>query len=138
MSRSEDETSALEFAPEFAPSPRRLVQLGLGLGPLLLGRGRALENRAGRRRDQVRGQDRYTFRELEVFTDRVRDALRLLPGVAKVDKYGVRPEAIFIETDLGNWAQLGLSTSQIQQLVADRNIVEVYVRSLRKKLDEET
>lgn len=75
-------------------------------------------------RNQIREQDRYSFRELEVFTDRVRDALRLLPGVAKVDKHGVRPEAIFIETDLGNWAQLSLSTSQIQQLVADRNIVE--------------
>ena len=75
-------------------------------------------------REQIRPQDRYTFRQLEVFTDRVRDALRLLPGVAKVEKYGVRDEVIFIETDLGNWAQLGLSTTRIQQLVADRNIVE--------------
>lgn len=75
-------------------------------------------------RDQIREQDRYSFRELEIFTDRVRDTLRLLPGVAKADKYGVRDEAIFIETDLGNWAQLGLSTTRIQQLVADRNIVE--------------
>lgn len=75
-------------------------------------------------RDHVRDQDRYTFRQLEVFTDRVRDTLRLLDGVAKVEKYGVRDEAIFIETELGTWAQLGLSTSQLGQLVAERNIVE--------------
>ncbi|MEM8944977.1 MAG: efflux RND transporter permease subunit [Planctomycetota bacterium] len=75
-------------------------------------------------RDEIREQDRYSFRQLEVFADRVRDALRLLPGVAKVEKYGVRNEAIFIETDLGTWAQLGLSADQLQQLVAARNIVE--------------
>ena len=44
--------------------------------------------------------------------------------MAKVDKYGVRDEAIYIETDLGTWAQLGLSSDQLQQLVAARNIVE--------------
>lgn len=75
-------------------------------------------------REEIREQDRYSFRELEVFADRVRDALRLLDGVAKVDKYGVRDEAIFIETDLGTWAQLGLSTDQLSQLVSARNIVE--------------
>ena len=75
-------------------------------------------------REEIREQDRYTFRELEIFADRVRDALRLLDGVAKVDKYGVRDEAIFIETDLGTWAQLGLSTDQLSQLVSARNIVE--------------
>lgn len=75
-------------------------------------------------REQVREQDRYTPRQLEIFADRVRDAVRLLPGVAKADKYGVRQEAIFIETDLGSWSQLELSTSQLQQLVAARNIVE--------------
>jgi len=75
-------------------------------------------------RDHVREQDRYSFRELEVFADRVRDTLRLVDGIAKVDKYGVRDEAIFIETELGTWSQLGLSTAQLQQLVAARNIVE--------------
>ena len=75
-------------------------------------------------RDTVREQDRYSLRELEVFADDVKDAIRLLPGVAKVDKYGVRDEAIFIETDLGIWSQLGLTTSQLQTLVAARNIVE--------------
>lgn len=67
--------------------------------------------------------NRYTPRELEIFADQVRDAVRLLPGVAKVEKYGVRDEAIYIETDLGTWSQLELTTSQLRDLVAARNIV---------------
>lgn len=75
-------------------------------------------------REKIREQDRYSLRDLEVHADTVRDAIRLLPGVAKVDKFGVRDEAIFIETDLGTWSQLRLTTSQLQQLVAGRNIIE--------------
>ncbi|QDT03998.1 Toluene efflux pump membrane transporter TtgE [Rubripirellula lacrimiformis] len=73
--------------------------------------------------DSVDEQNRYSSRELEVYADRVRDALRVLPGVAKVEKYGVQNEAIYIETDLGTWSQLELTSSQLKRLVADRNIV---------------
>ncbi len=69
-------------------------------------------------------QDGYTLRELEKFADDISDAVRLLPGVAKVEKFGVRDEAVYIETDLGNWAQLDLTTSQLERLAADRNIIE--------------
>ena len=72
---------------------------------------------------EILEENRYTFRELERYTDQVRDALRLLPGVAKVDKYGVRDEAIYIETDLGTWSKLALTTKALGQLVESRNIV---------------
>ena len=65
----------------------------------------------------------YSARELEIYADTVRDAIRLLPGVAKVDKYGVQDEAIYIETDLGTWAQLELTTDSLRSLVESRNIV---------------
>ncbi|MEM6472581.1 MAG: efflux RND transporter permease subunit, partial [Planctomycetota bacterium] len=68
-------------------------------------------------------QDRYTPRELEVYADTVRDAVRLLPGVAKVEKYGVQDEAIYVETELGNWSQVALTTSELKNLIASRNIV---------------
>ncbi|MEO1528175.1 MAG: efflux RND transporter permease subunit, partial [Planctomycetota bacterium] len=67
--------------------------------------------------------DRYSPRELEVHADTVRDAIRLLPGVAKVEKYGVQDEAIYIETGLGNWSQLDLNTSDLKGLISSRNIV---------------
>ncbi|QEG22670.1 efflux RND transporter permease subunit [Mariniblastus fucicola] len=66
---------------------------------------------------------RYSPRELEIFAERVQDSARLLPGVAEVELYGVRDEAIYIETDLGNWAQIELTTDQLRNLVEQRNIV---------------
>lgn len=65
----------------------------------------------------------YSPRELEVFADRIRDSARLLPGVAAVTKYGVTDEAIYIETDLGTWSQIELTSSALRQLVEQRNIV---------------
>ena len=47
----------------------------------------------------------------------------MLPGVAKVNKYGVQEEAIYIETDLANWSQLRLTSSRLRQLIEARNIV---------------
>lgn len=65
----------------------------------------------------------YSPRELEMFADEIRDSARLLPGVAAVTKYGVRDEAIYIETDLGTWSQIELTTGALRQLVEQRNIV---------------
>ena len=58
--------------------------------------------------EQIVADRHYSPRKLEVYADTVRDAIRLLPGVAKVEKYGVQEEAIYIETDLGNWSQVDL------------------------------
>ena len=66
---------------------------------------------------------RYSPRELEEYADTIRDTFRLLPGVAKVEKLGVNPEAIYIETDLGSWSKIDLTTRALRQLVASRNIV---------------
>ena len=66
---------------------------------------------------------RYTPRELEIYADQIRDSARLLPGVANVSTYGVLDEAIYIETDLGNWSQINLTTSQLRSLLEQRNIV---------------
>ncbi|MCA8987947.1 MAG: efflux RND transporter permease subunit, partial [Planctomycetaceae bacterium] len=74
--------------------------------------------------EQIDDQNRYSFRELEDFADLVKDELRLLDGAAKVEKFGVRDEAIYIETDLANWSQLGLTTNELSSLVSSRNIVE--------------
>ena len=74
-------------------------------------------------RDKIEEADRYTLRELDVISERIKDSIKLLPGAAKVQRIGVRKEAIYIETDLQTWTQLALTTSQLQQLVAARNIV---------------
>ena len=73
--------------------------------------------------ERIEVEHRYSPRQLEVYADKVRDAIRLLPGVAKVEKYGVQDEAIYIETDLGTWSQIDLTTGALRQLVESRNIV---------------
>ncbi len=75
-------------------------------------------------RKEIRKQDRYSKRQLEVFAERVQDELRLLKGVARVDRFGERKEAIYIEADQGTWAQQGITTSQLRRIASDRNIIE--------------
>ena len=72
---------------------------------------------------EVDDRVRYSPRELELFADTIRDSARLLPGVAAVTKYGINDEAIYIETDLGTWSQIDLTTSALRTLVEQRNIV---------------
>ncbi|MFG0253964.1 MAG: efflux RND transporter permease subunit, partial [Rhodopirellula sp. JB053] len=72
----------------------------------------------------IREQDAYSDRQLEIYAEDIQDALRLLPGVAKVEMFGERDEAIYIETDLANWAQLQLTTAQLQALATQRNIIQ--------------
>lgn len=66
---------------------------------------------------------RYSPRQLELFSEQIRDALRLLPGVAKVERFGIQNEAIYITTDSSNWAQLNLKIRDLQNLLEARNIV---------------
>jgi len=65
----------------------------------------------------------YTQRELDNYSERIRDALLLLPGVAKVDRHGVLDEAIYVESSAGNWSQLRLTTDYVETLARAQNIV---------------
>ena len=71
----------------------------------------------------IREENRYSLRKLDIISEKIRDAVKLLPGVAKADQYGVREEAVYVQTDLATWAQLSLTTDQLQQLASARNIV---------------
>ncbi len=71
----------------------------------------------------IKPQDEYTLRELDTISERIKDELRLLDGVAKSEQYGVVEEAIYAETDAGTWSQLQVTSEQLQQLIQSRNIV---------------
>jgi multidrug efflux pump subunit AcrB len=73
--------------------------------------------------DAIREENRYTPRQLDVISQRLGDEIKLLPGVAKVDRSGVQQEAVYIETDLGTWTQLALTTDQLKELVSRRNVI---------------
>jgi multidrug efflux pump subunit AcrB len=72
---------------------------------------------------EIKPENEYTLRDLDVISEGIKDELRLLDGVAKSEQFGVVQEAIYIETDMGSWSQLELTADQLKQLAEARNIV---------------
>jgi multidrug efflux pump subunit AcrB len=82
---------------------------------------------------------RYTPRELENYTKRLRDEIMdqrpMLPNepdtpnpmapayVERVDIFGIQSEAIYIETEMGKWGQLAITPDQLGALLVQRNLV---------------
>lgn len=75
-------------------------------------------------RDEIEPGREYSHRDLDIYSDRVRDALRHLPGVARVQRFAVREEGIFIEADSKTWTQHELRTDDLRQVLTARNIVQ--------------
>lgn len=69
------------------------------------------------------GQPDYSWRELEVIADEIRDEIKRLPSVAQVDLHAVRDQSIFLEVDAGQWSQLKLTINELKTLVEQRNVV---------------
>ncbi|MGI9332001.1 MAG: efflux RND transporter permease subunit, partial [Gammaproteobacteria bacterium] len=86
-------------------------------------------------------QRQYTPRELEVFAKRLRDHLmdlrpaeeasdgRFVPVttdpayVVRLDLDGVQEEVIYLEADAGEWSKLDLTSDELQELLAERNVI---------------
>ncbi len=75
----------------------------------------------------------YSYAELKDVADDVRDELLLIDEVAKIDIQGDQEERIFVEYNNARLAELGISTSQLQQTLENQNIVfpggEVYTQN---------
>lgn len=65
----------------------------------------------------------YSDRELEVLADRVRDELKTISDVGKVDYFGLQEEVIYLEPDAVEWSKIGLTSADLQALLSARNIV---------------
>ena len=64
----------------------------------------------------------YSARQLEIIADRLRERIATMPGVARAEMHGAQQEAIFIETDRGNWSNLDATTVDVTRLLQARNI----------------
>ena len=73
--------------------------------------------------ETIESQFKYSNRELDNYSEHVRDALLLLPGVANVERHGVLEEAIYLESSPQQWSQLRLTTEYVRQLASSQNIV---------------
>lgn len=70
----------------------------------------------------VRG-DRYGYRELKEYLDRIEDQLRTIRAVSKIKRYGEQREQILLTSTLERLSQYGVTPLKIMQALQGRNTV---------------
>lgn len=66
--------------------------------------------------------ERYTYRDLDRFTDTMQRYLLAVPSVSKVTRSGLLPEQIQLEYSQERLAAYGVDTSKLTQVIGARNI----------------
>ena len=66
--------------------------------------------------------DKYSYRELDDYTDLISRMLQGAPEVAKVDRKGVLPEQIYLNYSQERLAAYGLQPSNLKNILGARNI----------------
>ncbi|MCP3960487.1 MAG: efflux RND transporter permease subunit [bacterium] len=67
--------------------------------------------------------EEYSYAELKTVVDLLRRELLLVQDVAKIDTFGERAEAIYVELDRDRMSQLGISTGVIVNELQSKNLV---------------
>src|SRR5271169_5924668 len=66
--------------------------------------------------------NRYSYRQLDDFTDLIQRSLQRVPEVAKVQRVGVLPEEIYLENSDARLAALKLQPTKIKDILNARNV----------------
>lgn len=66
--------------------------------------------------------EKYSYRELDQFTEAIQRKIQALPLVSKVSRAGVVPERIYLEYSQNRLAALGVSLGNVDQIIGARNI----------------
>jgi len=66
--------------------------------------------------------NRYSYRQLDDFTDLIQRTLQRVPEVAKVQRVGVLPEEFYLEYSADRLAANNLQPSKIKDILAARNV----------------
>jgi multidrug efflux pump len=77
----------------------------------------------------------FSYAELKDYADFVRQELLRVPGVAKVEQYGVQDERIFVEVSQKKLARMGLDLREVIAAINAQNAVE-YAGVLRTPGDD--
>ena len=67
--------------------------------------------------------DKYSYRELDDFTDVIKRTLQTVPQVAKVSRAGVLPEQIYLEYSQLRLASYGIQPTRLLEALGARNIM---------------
>ncbi|HYZ83699.1 MAG TPA: efflux RND transporter permease subunit [Bryobacteraceae bacterium] len=71
---------------------------------------------------QAVADDKYTYRDLDDFTDTIQRSLKTLPIVSKVERSGVLSENVFLKFSQERLAQYKLTPSDLPELLKTRNL----------------
>ena len=66
--------------------------------------------------------DRYTYRELDTFTELIKRTLQTVPQVSKVSRAGILAEQVFLDYSQESLTSAGVSLSRLGQILNARNI----------------
>lgn len=66
--------------------------------------------------------DRYTYRELDVFTDLIKRTLQTVPQVSKIFRAGILPEQIFLDYSQERLTTAGVPLTRLTEILNARNI----------------
>ncbi|HYK90026.1 MAG TPA: efflux RND transporter permease subunit [Acidobacteriota bacterium] len=66
--------------------------------------------------------DKYTYRELDDFTDLIEKTVKTVPQVSKISRSGILPERVFLNYSQERLASYGISPSALPDLLRARNI----------------
>ncbi|HEY1579101.1 MAG TPA: efflux RND transporter permease subunit [Terracidiphilus sp.] len=66
--------------------------------------------------------DRYSYRDLDDYTDLIGRTLQGAPEVAKIDRKGVLPEQVYLDYSQERLASYGLQPSNLKDILGARNI----------------
>jgi multidrug efflux pump subunit AcrB len=67
--------------------------------------------------------DGFTSADLERYADQIKVELALVPGVAKVEIWGIQRQCVFIDVSEARLSQLGLSLLDVQSTLSQQNTV---------------
>ena len=67
--------------------------------------------------------DGYSYAELERYVKDMRKELSVVPGVARVDLWGVQEKRIYIDVSTAQLSELGLTSEQMMQTLQSQNLV---------------
>jgi multidrug efflux pump subunit AcrB len=66
--------------------------------------------------------DKYSYRELDDFTDLIGRTIQAAPEVAKIERKGVLPEQIYLDYSQQRLAEYGVQPSNLKNILGARNI----------------
>jgi multidrug efflux pump subunit AcrB len=113
-----DETQLGAYVGQFINSRLRPLELHPDAGdPIVVG-----DPAGARDRLTAVAGDRYTYRELDDYTDLIARTLRTLPIVSKVDRSGVIAEQVTLEYSQERLASYGVTPSALKNILGARNI----------------